>query len=220
MRLNWGRNMKFKSRVMTALALAISTLCGSHVTQAEELIQGTDYRVVTAPVKQDDDVRVYFSFRCGHCATLDHIFAEVSNELAGDACVKKVILFDPKDKLDVLHAKGLAVAESHGLEKKYTSRMFTEMRKGSAPQCLNTMTEFFGRKMGIEPMIFQKQFLSQETNKKVDAYLLDANRMGITAVPSVIVGNQYQVIPQRVTSFSEYKDLIKKVVDKNLSKNS
>lgn len=197
------------SSIILALTIATPSI-------AMELKEGTDYQVVTADVTKDKDVRVYFSFRCWHCATMDTTYAEVTEQLPSDVCVKKIPVFNPQDQLDILYAKGLAVAEENNKDKQYTHAMFEALKSNQAPQCLNTLTEFFAKELDIEPLVFQKQFLATKTNDKLNQYLADSTTMNINAVPVVIVGNQYQLLPKRVSSFQEYKDLLELIVKKNL----
>jgi len=204
------------NKIKTVLCSAVLALAIANPSIAMELKEGTDYQVITADVTKDTDVRVYFSFRCWHCATMDATYAEVAQQLPDNVCVKKVPVFNPNDQLDILYAKGLAVAEEHNKDKQYTHAMFEALKSNHAPQCLNTLTEFFAKELDIEPLVFQKQFLAPKTNDKLNRYLADSNTMNINAVPVVIVGNQYQLLPKRVSSFKEYKDLLEMIVKKNL----
>ncbi|USD67173.1 thioredoxin domain-containing protein [Vibrio sp. SCSIO 43136] len=198
------------SATLASLFLAVSPMA-----LAMDIEEGMDYQVIDSQVSEDQDVRVYFSFRCGHCATLDSTYAEVSQQLPEGVCLKKVPVFNPNDKLDLLYAKTLAVAEQNGKALDFTHEMFTALRSGDAPMCMNTMTEFAADKLDIEPLVFQRNFFSTQTKTMVDEYLADSTAMNINAVPVVIVGNKYQVVPKRVTSFDEYKQLVKEVVSKH-----
>ncbi|SON52391.1 thioredoxin domain-containing protein [Vibrio tapetis] len=205
------------NKTKSFVSIALLSFAFSTPALALDLKEGTDFQVVTANVQQDNDVRVYFSFRCWHCATMDSVYAEIAQQLPKDVCVKKVPVFSPNDKLDILYTKGFAVAESCNKDKEYTQVLFDALKANEAPQCMNTLTELLAKELDIEPLEFQKQFMAKETNDKLHEYMNDIERMKINAVPAVIIGNQYQVLPKRVTSFQEYKDLVENLVNKKLT---
>ncbi|WP_200768052.1 thioredoxin domain-containing protein [Vibrio nigripulchritudo] len=204
-------NNRMKSLLLTSLIL-----CGANTVAAYELKEGLDYDVVPQQIMVDDTVKVYFSFRCGHCAAFDSVYYQVSQHLPDQVCLTKIPIFSLHDELDLLYAKSFAVAQQNGVEFQYTREMFEALKNRQAPKCVKTMTQFFAKPLNIKPSLFKTHFEAKETENKLAGYLLDAERLEVKAVPTVIVGNTYHVTPKRVTSFEEYKVLIQKVVGKHI----
>lgn len=96
---------------MIILLVAVS---GSSTVLANDLKEGMDYNVAEYGIKKDNNVRVYFSFRCGHCATMDPIYAEVSSQLPSNVSLTKIPVFSSNDETDTLFTKGFAVAQMLG----------------------------------------------------------------------------------------------------------
>ncbi|GLQ76302.1 thioredoxin domain-containing protein [Vibrio penaeicida] len=195
---------------MIILLVAVS---GSSTVLANDLKEGMDYNVAEYGIKKDNNVRVYFSFRCGHCATMDPIYAEVSSQLPSNVSLTKIPVFSSNDETDTLFTKGFAVAQMLGLGTQYTHHLFIALRENKAPQCVDTLAEFVAKKLDIEPVEFKKQMMSPKVHTQLAEYVNNTEQMSIRAVPTVIVGNYLQVTPKRVTSFKGYKTLISNVVN-------
>ena len=205
---------------LKSMIILLVSLGGSGTALANDLKEGMDYNVVEYGIKKDNNVRVYFSFRCGHCAAMDPIYAEISSQLPSNVSLTKIPVFSSNDETDILFTKGFAVAQMLGLDTQYTHHLFIALRENKAPQCVDTLAEFVANKLDIEPVEFEKQMMSPQIRTQLAEYANNTEQMSIRTVPAVIVGNYLQVTPKRVTSFEGYKTLIRNVVNMSLEQTS
>lgn len=191
-----------QASLLALLVLALWPLVGA----ADELVEGRDWRPLETPVKGDDpdtiEVLEFFSYGCPHCGRLNPLYKQWAKQLPEDVSARRIPvtfgraawanlarLYYSLELEGLLDTLDQSVFDAIGKERQ---RLFTE-------KAILAWIETQGQ----DAAAFEKTFNSFAVEVALKKGRNREQRMGIDAVPRIVVDGRYVVLNEGAEGYAE-----------------
>lgn len=176
--------------------------------QAVEYKEGTHYQVVKQTATATPEVMEFFSFYCGHCASLEPFIINLKANLADDVKFQKSHVNFLGKEMGPQITRAYAAAEILQVEDKVTELIFDQLHnQGKAVNGEQGILEIF-EKAGISQEEAQSALQSFPVNGLASQMKRNTETFAIRGVPTLIVNGKYKVNTGSVRSEEEFIALV------------
>ncbi|ANQ23671.1 thiol:disulfide interchange protein [Vibrio natriegens] len=193
---------------MKKLLALCSTLLLAFTAHAAQFEEGKHYKVLDAEKAAKPTVTEFFSFYCPHCYKFESLVENLKPALPEDARFEKIHVSFMGGNMAVPMAKSYATMVSLGVEDKMIPVMFAQIhQKRAAPKDEAELKQVF-TDYGVDGKKFDAAYNSFAVNSMQKRFDQEFKESTLTGVPGVIVNNKYIVIPNEISSYDEYNQLV------------
>lgn len=181
---------------------------------AKDFKQGQDYYALGNPVSKAQQITEFFSFYCPACFRFEPFMESVKAKMAQpENFIKNHVTQMPgrDEKVETLLSKALVTARLLKVESKLNKAIFEYIHISKA----NFSNEKDVRQLfllhGVKPAEFDKTFASFKVKAEAKRMAKRTQKIrdkGYSAVPTLVINNNYVPNVKSVKSYDEYLELI------------
>ena len=195
-------------------ALFLGLILLPFTAQATEYKEGTHYQVVKQTATATPEVMEFFSFYCGHCASLEPFMINLKANLAENVELKKSHVNFLGKEMGPQLTRAYAAAEILQVEDKVSEILFDQ---------IHNQRKSVNGEQGILAVFEQAGVSQQEAQSALQSFPVSglASQMkrntetfAIRGVPTLIVNGKYKVNTGSVRSEEEFIALVNFLTEK------
>lgn len=195
-------------KILFAAALLWLWAFNAHAAQEAPYEAGKHYIIVSDQKTEQNEIREFYSYWCGHCFSLQEQFEYLQKRFESKA---KFVL----NPIDLMGGpmgpetqKGYAVALLMGLDKTYSKDLFDLIHvQGKAPRSHKDMVDFFAS-IGVPEEKFEQDYGSFAISGIISGYNSWVKKTKIDAVPELVVNGKYKLVMEAFDNMDDLAKLI------------
>lgn len=214
-----------KSLQTNFLILGCVLIFGTLIANAEEFVEGTDYRVVETEVQEelaeadtatetDSTIRVveFFNYGCPHCYGLEPFIKEWLEEKEDDVEFVRVAV--PIRRAWIPLARAYYIAEQFDVVDRVHDLMFKAIFEHELQMQRTDLLEKVFVDRGVDAEDFHEAFTSDETNQAIRKSGEQMRLFGLKGTPAIVVDDQYVVDTELADGLERMFEIVEFLVEK------
>lgn len=213
--------------MMKKLLAAVSlTVLFSVPALAQQFVQGTHYDVIAEQATSKPEVKEYFSFFCGGCASVEPVVQQLSSSLPEGAEFKKVhvdFVRGASPEVQNTLARAYLVAKANGVANQYSTAVFNHIHRQRNQIRNDSDVRSIALGVGIDADTYDNQISSFSVRMGATVMRNEQNELSrqrvLTGVPLFIVNGKYKINNSNLDS-RNFATELEQLVDYLLQKDS
>ncbi|MEZ5570659.1 MAG: thiol:disulfide interchange protein DsbA/DsbL [Halioglobus sp.] len=205
-----------KQVLLTLSLIAFGMSCAAGEEAATTYEAGTDYDVITPPVRAIDtskiEVAEFFWYGCSHCFHFEPILEAWKKTLPADVSFRGIPAVW-QEKM-VLHAKAYYTAEALGVLDTMHPVLFNAMNVDRKPLASQQEIAALFVANGVSEDDFNKMFESFGVKMQVEQAISLAKAAQITGTPALMVSGKYHVSGRKAGTQADMLKVVDYLIEK------
>ena len=225
-----SRPLIARSKRATLQALTLGWLLSfvAFIANAEEFVEGKDYRVVETEVEEeladadaesDDTIRVveFFNYGCPHCYKLEPIIKDWLEEKGDDVeFIREAV---PLRTAWVPLARAYYVAEEFDVTSKVHPILFKAIFEHDLQMQRVDLLEKLFENYGVEAEDFHEVYASDEVLDAMRETQTQMRLFGLKGTPAVVIANKYVINTELADGHERMFEIVEFLVEKIRTEN-
>lgn len=184
-------------KLLAALSL---TVLFSVPALAQQFVQGTHYDVIAEQATNKPEVKEYFSFFCGGCASIEPVVQQLGDNLPEGAELKKVhvdFVRGASPEVQNTLARAYLVAKANGVANPYSTAVFNHIHRQRNQIRNDSDVRSIALGVGIAAETYDNQINSFSIRMGATVMRNEQNELSrsrvLTGVPTFVVNGKYKI---------------------------
>lgn len=184
-------------KLFAALSLAILFSASAF---AQQFVQGTHYEVIAEQATSKPELKEYFSYFCGGCASIEPLVQQLGNNLPEGAELKKVhvdFVRGASPEVQNTLARAYLVAKAHGTADQFSTAVFNHIHRQRNQIRNDSDVRSIALGVGINADDYDKQINSFSVRMGATVMRNEQNELSrarvLTGVPTFVVNGKYKI---------------------------